>query len=184
MSRERKLSDQKRGGGASETETETNEASCADEHADVLSASLDTDTNEHDDGTAEDGPSSTEAITSVGSEGKSANTTDGLCRSQLVASTKNRDTYLNSVEDTEQRTLGLVEVILPQFQGLQTVHHTAIVSVGHRRDEGEELQGCQMGFKASRQSIRTHDDQGQLCKESSVESGIPSLHELSQVGCH
>ena len=88
MSRERKLGDQKRGGGASETETETDEASRADEHADVLSASLDTDTDEHDDGTAEDGPSSTEAITSVGSEGKSANTTDGLCRSQLVASTK------------------------------------------------------------------------------------------------
>lgn len=143
MGRERKFGNQKRGGGASETESETNEGTSANEHADVLGAGLDAHTDKHEDRTHEDSLSSTHAIASVGSEGKGADTTDRLETGQRQYIVDLRNTYLDGVEDTEQRTLGMIEVILPQVQSLQTVHHTAIVSVGHGSDEGEELQDRQ-----------------------------------------
>jgi hypothetical protein len=78
VGRERKLGDQKRGGSASETETETDERSSADEHADVLGRGLNGDTDKHDHGTQEDGLSSANTIAKVGRKGEGADTTDGL----------------------------------------------------------------------------------------------------------
>ena len=104
MSRERKLRNEKRGGSTRETETETDETSSTDKHANVLSTSLNADTDQHDDGTTENRPSSTKAVASVGSKGKSADTTDRLFASQHAgqAMLSGRSTYLNSVENAEQ----------------------------------------------------------------------------------
>jgi hypothetical protein len=50
--------------------------------------------------------------------------------------------YLNGVEDTQQRAFRCTKVGLPMRDSLQTVHHTTIVTVGHRCDQGEELQAA------------------------------------------
>jgi hypothetical protein len=102
VGRERKLGDQKRGGGASKTETETDERSSANEHADVLGSGLDGDTDKHDHGTKEDGLSSADTIAKVGSKGEGADTTDRLQKKvSAIVLLSDRDTHLNGVEDTK-----------------------------------------------------------------------------------
>ena len=71
----------------------------------------------------ENGHSSSESVSEVWGKGETGNTTDRL----------------DGVEDTEERTGGVVEVILPESDGLKTVHHRPVVPVGHRGDEEEEL---------------------------------------------
>lgn len=92
--------------------------------------------------------------------------------------------YLNGVEDTQQGAFRCTKVVLPILNILQTVHHTSIVTVGHRSDQGEELQAASAYCNLETKTGDTHNDGGQLCKEPAVESGIPPLHELSQIGCH
>jgi len=43
----------------------------------------------------------------------------------------------NSREQTQQRTAGVMEVILPDIEGLETVDHRSIVSVGGRGQDDE-----------------------------------------------
>lgn len=82
MGGEGQLGDQERGGGTGETETETDDTSSGDEHADVLCSCLNGDTDKHDARTEEDGHPTTEFVACKGHKGKRKNATDRLRRSQ------------------------------------------------------------------------------------------------------
>lgn len=110
-----KLSDEKRRGETSPGETETDETTGGNEHADVLGSSLDSGSADHDEGAEEDSPATAKDIGEVGGEGKTDNTTDRL----------------DSVEDTEESglLLGVVEVRLPGVKRLQTCSSVRALSL-------------------------------------------------------
>lgn len=82
VGREGQLGNQERSGGTCETETETDDTSSGDEHADVLRSCLDGHTDKHDAGTHEDGHPTTESVACKGHKRKGKNATDRLRRSQ------------------------------------------------------------------------------------------------------
>jgi len=113
---------EERGSVGSEGETEPDEETSTNEHSDGLGSGLNASRGNHDTCTEEDGGAATETIREircewVGSEGTNV---------------------LDGVEQTELSALGVVKVARPLGEGLETVHHGTIVSVGGRGDEKEE----------------------------------------------
>lgn len=47
---------------------------------------------------------------------------------------------MDGVKQTQPTTGGVVEVILPLSEGLETVHHTSVVTVGGGSDETEDVE--------------------------------------------
>lgn len=130
--------------GGFEANWETYQETGANEHSDILRSGLKCNTDEHDKQTDHDGQSSASPICEVWGDWNSNNWTnrhDGIEKTQsrgiwLDCSRKNQLT-LDSLNS--QRSLKLT-VVVPVFDGLETVHHGPIETVGcwYQDDSGEE----------------------------------------------
>jgi hypothetical protein len=62
-------------------------------------------------------------------------------------------TYLDGVEQTQHATTRVVEVDTPLVDGLQTVHHTSIVTVGRGSNEEQDDPGVENNKSGKRVRI-------------------------------
>jgi len=106
-------------GAVGEGDTETDQEASADEHSKALGGRLEGNTDKHDAETDHDGDFTTSPVGQEGGEWDSDNGT-------------NRH---DGVEETELRR-GWLEVVFPVVEGLETVHHGAVETVGCR-DEND-----------------------------------------------
>jgi len=122
-----KLRDEERSRVGREGQTETQEEASTDEHSDGLGGGLDDGTCQHDGSTEEDCSTTTKVIRAVRGEGvgtERANVLDGVQQAELSAG-------------------GVVEVVDPLRERLETVHHGTIITVGGGGDEEKNDAGIQ-----------------------------------------
>lgn len=96
--------------------TEAEKESSGDKHFEVDTDGLEGNTHDHDQTANENTKSATNQIWDV------TNNWDGGKRTDCH----------DAVEETEERTFGIVEVLLPIWQSLQAVHHGTIVAISSR----------------------------------------------------
>jgi len=111
-------------GHLSKRGTETDAETSADEHAEALGGGLEDSSDQDDYSTDDDTPFAAETVRDVGGNGDGAEGTDGL----------------NGIEETEILVGGVVEIVLPVLDRLETVHHGTIETVGVRGDERDDEQ--------------------------------------------
>lgn len=101
------LSKEQWGRGLGNGTTEPNEETGSNEHAERGGCGLKGNTHHHEEDTSADGKTTTETIRNAWGERKTANGTN---------------TH-DSIEQPEETTTGVVEVILPVLSHLETIHH-------------------------------------------------------------
>jgi len=116
------LSNEKWGGAVSKRDTEPDEVTGTSEHRNVGSGRLESNTDEHDSQTNQDGETTSTPISEEWRDWDSAN----------------RTSRHDGVEKTELSSIGM-EVLFPSWDGLETVHHRSIETVGGRdQDDSTE----------------------------------------------
>jgi hypothetical protein len=140
------LCDQKRGSHLSKGGTETNAKTSTNEHAKVLGAGL-KDSTDQDDACAEDDTGlAAKSIGDVGSEGNSAQGTNrlyGVEKTEVLCRGVMEVLQDMSNQDEAQQEEYVETNILPAFDGLETIHHRTVESVGigsDQRDDQEDVQ--------------------------------------------
>lgn len=113
MLRVSQFRNQERRSSVGDGNAETDEESGSQEHAKAARDGLQDDTDQHDDAADENTRSTAEEIRCVGNKGNGRQGTDGH----------------DGVQDANLAALRVAEMILPGWEGLETVHHGAIISV-------------------------------------------------------
>ena len=114
MLRMSKLGDEQRGGTVGNGNTETDEETTSNKHLNIHGDGLEDDTENHDNTTNENTCAAPKNIGGIRNEWNSADRSDGH----------------HGAHKTQSRAIGRAEVRLPVIEGLKTVKHRPVVTVG------------------------------------------------------
>lgn len=148
------LGNEKWRGTVGDGDTETEEEAGSDEHPEVDGDGLQDNSDHHDDAANEDTHPTSKTVGNVRGDWKSAKGTDSH----------------NAGEETEERSRGVVEVLLPDVKSLKTVDHGTIISVGSRGQDDKH----QDDVVPSHAGVLVPGDLGELAMSVSMVSIVVS----------
>ena len=159
------------------------EESTDDEHGDILSRCLQNDTEHHHWAeSATDTRASSDPLTAIAVE-QSFSATKSVVEPRSNGETDDSTHRLNGVEDTKNTTSGMVEVILPVYDGLKTIHHRSFSNpISTRPLFMEVMTKRNLEDKPDPSDYTTYQDEVELKETAFPSSSVTALEQLHYVG--